>query len=250
MTRKLALSLLITLAPLWAAAQAPAAPQEPARPSFGASLDYCSRYVWRGIAFSGGSVLQPSASLQYGGFSASVWGNFVLGREASRHQFNEVDYTLSYEKSWGALTLSPAVQVYTFPNQPGVPDTGELAVTLSYALGDFTLFTSQYVDFLEYDGAYFGLAGASYGHAVSPSVALSASLSCGWASDRFNEAYFGVHDSAFDVVSADLSLEWKPRGGFALRPHVGWSRIVSGEMAEQVQDRDQWVAGLFLSLDF
>jgi hypothetical protein len=250
MSKKVALSLIITLAPLWAAAQETAANPGAARPSFEASLDYCSRYVWRGIALSSGSVLQPSAGLQYGGFSAAVWGNFALGREASRHQFNEVDYTLSYEKSWGALTLSPAVQVYTFPNQPGVSNTGELAVTLSYALGDFTLFTSQYVDFLEYDGAYFGLAGASYGHAVSPSVALSASLSCGWASDRFNEAYFGVQNSAFNVVGADLSLEWKPREGLTLRPHAGWSRIVAGELADQVQDRDLWVAGLFLSLDF
>ena len=250
MARKIAFTLMITLLPLWAAAQAPAANPDAARPSFGVSLDYCSRYVWRGIAFSGGSVLQPSASLQYGGFNASVWGNFVLGREANRHQFNEVDYTLAYERSWGALTLSPAVQVYTFPNQPGVPNTGELAVTLSYALGDFALFTSQFVDFMEYDGAYFGLVGASYGHAVGPSVALSASVSCGWASDRFNEAYFGVHDSALDVASADLSLEWKPREGLSLRPHVGWSRIVAGELADQVRDRDQWVAGLFLSLDF
>lgn len=244
------LLLATVLAPAWAAAQGPPPARGPGRPAFGASLDYCSRYVWRGMAFSGGSVLQPSAAVEYAGFSASLWGNFVLADEASRHQFNEVDYTLAYEAGWGDLTLSPAVQVYTFPNQPGVPDTGEIAVTLTYALGNFSLFTSQYVDFMEYDGAYYGTLGASFERALGPAWTFAASASGGWASGRFNEAYLGVRHAAFGVVAADLSLEWRPSGTVSVRPHVAWSRIVNGELARQVADRDQWVAGLVLSLDF
>lgn len=249
MTKALSI-LAIALVPLWAAAQVAPAPREAARPSFEVSLDYCSRYVWRGMAFSSGSVLQPSAAVEYAGFTASVFGNFALADEASRHQFNELDYTLCYEKSWGGLTVSPSVQVYTFPNQPGVPNTGEVAVTVSYARGGFTLFTSQYVDFMEYGGAYFGLAGVSYGHALGADLDFTATLSCGWASNRFNEAYFGVPDSALNLATAELGLEWRPLKGITVRPHAGWSRIVAGDLADQVRDRDQWVAGLFLSLDF
>jgi hypothetical protein len=244
------LLLAAVLASTWATAQAPAPSTEPARPAFIASLDYCSRYVWRGLAFSGGSVLQPSAAVEHKGFSASVWGNFVLANEANRHQFNEVDYTLAYEASWGDLTLSPAVQVYTFPNQPGVPGTGEIAVTLSYTLGDFSLFTSQYVDFMEFDGAYFGTLGISFERSLGPRWTFAASASGGWASDRFNDAYFGVRDAAFNVVAADVSLEWRPREKLSVRPHVNWSRIVDGELSRQVADRDQWVAGLVLLLNF
>ena len=49
--------------------------------SFEAHLDFLSRYVWRGMAYSAGAVWQPSGILSYRDFSLNAWGNFVLNDE-------------------------------------------------------------------------------------------------------------------------------------------------------------------------
>ena len=44
--------------------------------SFGADIN--SAYVWRGITFNDGAVIQPSLDVTTGGFGFNVWGNIDI----------------------------------------------------------------------------------------------------------------------------------------------------------------------------
>ena len=71
MKRFTSLVALATLVPLGAAGQAAAATAT-------ATLAANSAYVWRGLTFNDGLVLQPSMDVRQGGFAFNVWGNLDL----------------------------------------------------------------------------------------------------------------------------------------------------------------------------
>ena len=96
----------------WADDQpAPPAEQKPPAPSFSFSTDILNQYIFRGAAQSKDSaVFQPSFTVIYSGFSASVWGNFDTARhsnnllmplpsgQAGNAKWSETDFTVSYTR--------------------------------------------------------------------------------------------------------------------------------------------------------
>lgn len=83
-----------------------------------------SPYVWRGEVLSGGWVFQPTVSATYGGLSATVFGNVDPNSQYAhgKVQWNQVDLTVTYGGSVGALNLNAGYTLYTFPT----PDGGAL----------------------------------------------------------------------------------------------------------------------------
>jgi len=82
------------------------------RPTASADVSVLSKYVWRGYELSDDSiVLQPSMTISYKGFSMNLWGNLdtdvddAHGSNKDGSQFNETDWTLSYAKSFGLVSL-------------------------------------------------------------------------------------------------------------------------------------------------
>ena len=72
-------------APAPAPAPAAAPPEDACKPTATFSTDILSQYIFRGAAQSKDSaVIQPSATITWNGFSATVWGNF----DTSRHSNN------------------------------------------------------------------------------------------------------------------------------------------------------------------
>ena len=101
--------------------------------TYGVESDFNSKYIWRSLAFSEGAVWQPNAFVGYAGLTFEVWSNFVLGKEPNRHQFNEIDYRLSYNYAIGDFTIAPAFTLYAYPNQDKVlsPTTAEAEKTMA-----------------------------------------------------------------------------------------------------------------------
>jgi len=124
---------MVTVASV-AVAQTAAAPAEPAKApetkveeksplTFAATLDYYSAYVWRGIICNDRPVWQPGATISYsagdyGTLSANVWQNWnASDRNGHVHAggLDESDYTLSYTKDVGPVSLEAGHIWYTFP---------------------------------------------------------------------------------------------------------------------------------------
>jgi len=77
------------------------------------SLTAANQYVWRGYELSRNSVVfQPSVSVGYKGFSASIWGNldskpYAPGPSMNDSaEWNETDLTFTYTKNFKLANLS------------------------------------------------------------------------------------------------------------------------------------------------
>ena len=74
-----------------------------------AAVDVNSAYVWRGITFNDGFVVQPSVDVTAGNFGFNVWGN-IDGDDyddtLDSGEFSEVDLTLTYAIEAGPVGLT------------------------------------------------------------------------------------------------------------------------------------------------
>lgn len=217
--------------------------------SWGLETDYNPRYVWRGLAFSEGAVAQTSLWATTRGTTFSIWANSNLETVDGR-QTNEVDYALSWEGSWHGVSLEPMLQVYTYPHQVGSPSTAEADLKFSWPLGPLTAFTTHTMDVHEYRGAYFGDAGVSFQKQLGKNVELESSVSLGWGSAKFNEAYIGPARSALNVSAFDLGVTWHTRGGYYIRPHLGITRILNNELRGAVAEHSLTNLGLAVGTEF
>lgn len=210
----------LALSPEGAAAQTPAA--------WGAEADAVSRYLWRGMAYSDGLVLQPSLWITAGGYDVSIWSNVVVSDRLNPGTFDQVFMTASRTLAIGALQVEPTVQGYASKGEggAGTVQTLEMAARMSASAGPLRVFTSHTVDIGSFAGAYVGDAGLSRSVALRPTVTLNAQASVGWASRTFNRAYVGVPARAVNYASLDGEAVIQLRAGWYLRPHLAVQCVI------------------------
>lgn len=136
---------------------------EPPKFTGGASVDFMSNYVWRGIKLSKDIVIQPSVNIGYAGFNMNIWSNLDtnyygdLPGSGKKFKHTETDITLSYTHEFDKLSLTGGLIYYGLES---AADTQELYLTASYGvLLKPTL--SFYYDIKEGNG---GFLTASIGH--------------------------------------------------------------------------------------
>lgn len=169
-----------------------------------ASVDFASAYVWRGMTFNDGTVIQPSIDVATeSGLGINVWGNFDIGDyddSLTANEFSEVDLTISYGKSIGSLDVGVGVIEYLFPVAGG--STREAYLSLGYGLpAGFGVALDIYYDFDEVHD-YYATFGISYALDISEKMGLEAGASVGYAGEDFAEYYTAGAD--LDKVEAGL----------------------------------------------
>jgi len=153
-------------------------------------VDLYSAYVWRGITFNDGLVVQPSMDVTAGGFNFNVWGNLDIDDYDKRlddGEFSEIDLTLSYTVEAGPLSVTGGYIEYLFPTTDvgGAPGTREIFVDLSGEPADgFVLGVIAYYDIDEVEDYYF-TPYAGYSLAMSEELSLDFGASCGYAGKDF-----------------------------------------------------------------
>jgi uncharacterized protein (TIGR02001 family) len=150
----LALVLAVGFPAFGAQDEEKAEPKKEDCPTFGASVDFLSQYIFRGVAFSASSaVIQPSVTIGYKGLALNVWGNFdtsekLFGKDP---RWNETDITLSYSREiFKGLTANVGTIYYVLVNSP--KDSVEAFAGLSYAFPWFTLGVTGYREFKYFPG--------------------------------------------------------------------------------------------------
>jgi hypothetical protein len=101
-----------------------------------------NQYIWRGYELSRNStVIQPSSTLGYKGFSVNVWGNLDTKAYSPTNAsypgtWNETDMTLSYSKTMGLFTVGGGYVYYSLASLnrdlPDRNDSQELFITASF----------------------------------------------------------------------------------------------------------------------
>ena len=226
-----------------------------------AEVSIYSAYVWRGQVINDELVAQPSLTASKGGFSFNAWGNFDLtdniettSSTDTEGEFSEIDLTLSY-----ALPLDGDVSVevgyieYIFPKQGDseqatvVEDTDTREVYVSAGLDvplAPTLSANWDVD--EADGGLYLTLGLSHSvDLVEESLSAELGFSISYATEDYNEFYFGVNDDEWNDGNISLSTTYSANESCSITGLIQYSWLIDSTIeraakATYFDDNELW----------
>lgn len=172
------------------------------RPAIGGTevtydLGLYSAYVWRGITYTDGAVLQPAITTSHdSGFSLNVWGNLDLDDANDLSgEFQEVDITLAYAFGGDTLTAEIGLIEYLYPSEVGPSSTEVyLAVGLDTAVSPTV---TLYYDFDQVDD-YYGSLGLEWAPELAGAWSATVAALVGFAGEDFAATAGGVDSGLFD----------------------------------------------------
>ncbi len=163
-----------------------------------AAMDINSAYVWRGVTFNDGVVLQPSIDIAHGGLNLNVWGNLDVDDyddTLDSGEFSEVDLTASYTFGLGPVEFTGGVIEYLFPN--GADSTTELFISAATDLiWNLAASVDIYYDVDEVND-FYAVLGLSYSRELAEDWDYSLGVSVAYAGEDFAEFYAGGTDDGF-----------------------------------------------------
>ena len=221
----------------------------------GLDLPIMSQYVWRGLQVNEEPVLQPSLTVDFGsGVGFNLWGNLDLtgyGEEAGyanrAGEFTELDLTLSYDRSFGPLSVGAGVISYVFPGIGAT--THELYVSAGASIPANPSLT-VYTDVDEVKGSYFLLALAeNLPLAAGPLGGVDVGVSAGYGSATHNRAYYGIDNAKPIDAAARLALPFA-LGPIGLTPSAAYVHILDEEIGDALDETGYLVVGLTASASF
>lgn len=179
--------------------------------SAAAGVELNSSYIYRGVVYNDGLVLQPWMDTYIGPFTVGFWGNMDLDDydgTMQKRRFSEIDLMLTYAFEVAGLNVSIAVAEYLFPNVAdgeggALPGTRELILKAGRPLfWGFALETKFSYDFDMYDDLYAALK-LSYGYSLTEKLSFSAHGLGSYAGNRLT------------VTGKSGANEYDLRGGLA-----------------------------------
>ncbi len=225
-------------------------------PTLGISLDYNSKYVWRGQIVTDDSVFQPCVEGGYKNFTGGIWGNMDLTDDTDdefEKQFTEIDYYLGYSNTVPGVEMleySLGVCSYTFPNllesisandssagQPSATTEVSFGLALDTILQPSVTFN---YDIDDISGYYLQLsAGHTFEKLIDTkemNLALDLSVSVALADSNYNEGYWGVDHTALNDLVLSAGLPFSFSNGITITPSVNYVLILDDEIADDVDD--------------
>lgn len=212
--------------------------------SISADAGVFSQYVWRGFGLSEDSiVIQPSATLSYGGFGLNLWGNYDTDSAATGDaDWNETDVTLSYDWSFDSVSMGLG---YIYYDVDGA-ETQEIYFTMGL---DTVLSPSItiYRDIDEFEGWYVNVG---IGHSIEMSDALTLDLSAAIGYADYDD-YSDLHDG-----SISASMTYAVNDNFSITPSLTYTLALSDdsetviEMGSVDGESDHFFGGVSFSYSF
>ena len=225
---------------------------------FEVTVDFASKYIWRGQNLDDDAVFQPSIGAGYGDFTATIWGNLELTNMNGNSDFSELDYSLDYSTAMPGIEgigYSLGVIYYDFPGT-ATPDTTELYWALNF---DLLLNPSVtvYHDMDEAEGTYVSLG---IGHSFEQIAELTADVtvgmdvgaSLGWGCGSYDKYYWGTDQSKLNDLALSICLP-VVLGNCTLTPSLSYVTLLSDDIRDTDAygtDSDFFVAGVGLSKRF
>ena len=213
------------------------------RPTASADVAFLSKYVWRGYELSEDSlVIQPSITVEYKGFGLNLWGNLDTDNYVTdSHEFNETDFTFSYDHSFGIFSLGLGYIYYSLDAEldrgSPTPDPGEIDDDTQefYASGALDVLLSPtltiYRDFDTLDTWYFNLA---ISHSFPMPKDLSLDLGASVAYYIFDDKDAFGNDSFFNDGTLSAALSIPVAEYFTVAPTLSYTFALSDDAKESV----------------
>jgi hypothetical protein len=200
--------------------------------SFGLETDFNSQYIWRGISFNKGFIIQPSPWISFSDFTLSIWGNFPL-YDVNSYEGDEIDFCAAYLFSFESLSLETSLNYYNYPGQLEAPSTAEGNLKFSYKISGWDIYSNFNFDVLEYSGSFASDAGMSYEINLKE-TAISVDLNAGWAGRKFNQVYINpeYERSSINYLIISISANYYLTDQIYLKPHIEYCSILNAVLAE------------------
>ena len=204
--------------------------------TYGAEMDFNSRYVWRGLLLDDGRAGEPSAWISAFGFTLNAYSYVALTSASGSAGLRSGGLILTYDRNWEKLKIEAALDAYMGRQSSDIEsrNTMEGSLKLSYPVGPLRIFTTHAFDVLAYRGSYFGDAGLEYVRQFTKNTEFTISVRSGWASAKFNDVYIGVDKSAFNFVGVEGSLTYYLGRRMYFRPHIEFSSITDRRLRGQL----------------
>jgi len=166
-------------------------------------LDIASAYVWRGITFNDGAVLQENLDVSFPcGVGLNVWGNFDLDDydgAVESAEFSEIDLTASYAKEVGPVELGLGLIGYVFPN--GGEGTTEIYVSVGGEIvSGLNCGVEAYYDF-DIVEDFYAAASVAYEREITGAFSAEIAASAGLAGEDMSAG----QDAGFHEYQITLS---------------------------------------------
>jgi len=249
-------------APTLAPAPAPAAEGEKPTADFNTAV--LTKYVWRGYEQTRDSiVVQPSLTVGYKGFSASLWGNLdtrpysVTPGVSYPSTWTETDFTLSYSKTFGPVTAGVGYIYYglTAPNKDAPSPLPAQEVFVSLALNKLLTPTLTVYNEIDHYHNWYFLLGIShtfeFNKVISLKLAASGSYLLSTYADanlfnvnptyggypKFNDQYQATNDkfSNFHDGIVTLCLPITPAKYITITPTISYTFPLSNDAEYEIK---------------
>jgi hypothetical protein len=198
--------------------------------AWGVEADATNKFMWRGITFNEGLVIQPNLFASFGNFSGGIWGNYVAFDRHGYARKHEIDLVLSYSWALGRLKLDHTFMAYFYPGQED-PPTGEFFLTAGLPVGVFTIVTTVAADIVTYAGSLYLEHGIEYSLELGSSLTLDAALNYSWGNRTYFETYIGTDRISSGSAGVSLQMTYLPEGPVYFRPHFQLYRTLNREVA-------------------
>lgn len=219
--------------------------------SYGIIIDYNSRYMWRGMALSEASVIQPSGWIAYRNINLTIWSNFDLKSSSSNRSLNEIDVISSYPIEFKFFSFEPSISLYTYPYTNGQLTTLELGFKISKNLmSNVSLYSANNFEVFRYPGLYYGEIDLNFDKEISGSNSFGISTNVGWSTSKFYTVYAGDSKSGFNAISINLFYNYNFQNGFNIKPRLEFYRIINKQLQETSGNKFIVNYGISLSKDF
>ena len=217
-------------------------------PSFSFETVIANKYAWRGILYDQGLVIQPTLGVEYKNWTLQLWGNIAAIEEDGFAKNHELDVILKYAFEFGDLTLSPFLQLYTYPDQEE-ESALELSLAGDYTFGDFSINTTLSRDIKLGIPYLFGSHSISYEKEISANLTLNTDAGFGWGTEKFNQYYTGISKSALNYFNAAASINYSLNENISIKPFVEGYLLTDTEIKDLTND-SLVNFGLSVSIEF
>lgn len=194
----------------------------------GAESTAQSRFIWRGVAWSRGPVLQPSAWGSAMGLTADVSCNFMLGHEA-RGQPSAIVASVVRDFAWRSLRVKPGFFLYELPHARAPARTAEASFEAGIDLGEVSLTTTHALDVGTHPRAYFGTAGIELEPEVGP-LTIELATDVGWGSAELHREYFHRGATGLSVAEAKVAARYEVNDLLYFVLHAEGSALLSNAL--------------------
>jgi hypothetical protein len=222
------------------------------------TMDYFSKYIWRGQNINDKSVLQPSIYLTKYGFTGAIWGNYDLTNvNGDRNEFTEIDYSLDYSN---AVPGIEGINYIFGIIHCAFPDTEFEATTELYGGLSFTSLPLTPTikinrDIDEIKGSYIQF---SIGHTFEKVRQWSDTCYCNlqlgastaYGTSKYNQGYFDVNSGRLNDLTLYAALPICLEHDWTVKPSLNYSTMLSDTIRQATDKSDNFWFGLSVSKSF